>query len=171
MKRLAIIMAVILGIIPGIILNANTAFADQKSAGYPAGIIAENSEPILVPDQYTVEQRDVFEINFTIRAFLWAVSNRRPEILVKTVSPVLRAEFPNPQTMLIALSAVHAPVIGAKYVFLHIPDFTNGFVVQAVYLDDRFGNPWKATYILRRSENGQYGVTGCFVKKLVGEFS
>ncbi len=111
----------------------------------------------------------VLEINFLVRSFLCALDGRRAALLAKLASPSMRSEFADAHALMTAMTRAHAPVIGAKNIFLHLPDVKKNIAVQTVFLDDRKGRPWKATYILHRDIDGRFGIIGCVVKRLKGK--
>lgn len=169
MKKLVLIMATIVGLIPGLAPGTftNLAYASNHESQ------AEEQYPQLVPPSVIRKntRQQVLEINFTVRTFLWALDRKKPKILAKIAAPQMLADFPNANMMMATMARVHKPVIGAKNVFLHLPTIKKNTAVQVVYLQDIKGNSWKATYMLKRSNTGRYGVFGCVLKKLPGKFS
>ncbi len=115
------------------------------------------------------KEQIVLEINFLVRSFLWALDGRKAILLAKLASPAMRSEFPNAQALMRAMTRAHAPVIGARSIFLHLPQVKMNMAIQTVFLDDNKGQTWKATYILRRDIDGRFGIIGCVVKRLKGK--
>ena len=115
------------------------------------------------------KEQTILEINFLVRSFLWALDDRQEALLAKLASPSIRSEFADAHALMTAMTRAHAPVIGAKNIFLHLPDVKKNMAVQTVFLDDRKDRPWKATYILRRDIDGRFGIIGCVVKRLKGK--
>lgn len=169
MKRLAMAMAVVVGTIPGI--TPQIAYPDSSVDLVQTRIISESSNKTSDLDIENLQKRNIAEINFTVRMFLWALAQRQPEILAKITAPALRARFPDLSTMLVSMSLAHGPVIGTRNVFLHTPDLTDKQIVQTVYFIGRHGNHWMGQYNLTRNKNGQYGIADYKIKKLAGEFS
>ena len=169
MKRLAMALAVVIGTIPGI--TPQIAYPDSSVDLVQTRIISESSNKTSDLDIENLQKRNIAEINFTVRMYLWALAQRQPEILAKVTAPALRAQFPDFRTMLVSMSLAHGPVMGTKNVFLHTPDLLNQKTVQTVYFIGRHGNHWMGQYNLTRNENGQYGIVNYRIKKLAGEFS
>jgi hypothetical protein len=169
MKRLAMILAVVVGIIPGI--TSQVAYSDSSIDFIQTPIISETSNKQNVLDVEDLRKRNIAEINFTVRMYLWALAQRHPKILAKVTAPALRARFPDVRSMLVSMSLAHGPVMGTKNVFLHTPAFMNRQTVQTVYFIGRHGNHWMGQYKLNRDENGEYGIANYMIKKLAGEFS
>ena len=169
MKRLAKILAVVIGIIPGI--TSQTAYPDTSVDFIQARITSETSNKQNILDVESLQKPNIAEINFTVRMYLWALARRQPEILAKVTAPALRSRFPDLRTMLVSMSLSHGPVMSTKNVFLHTPDFTHWQAVQTVYFIGSHGNHWMGQYNLQRNKNGQYGIANYRIKKLTGEFS
>ena len=175
MKHFATKIAVVLGLISTIIANPNIitnhAKADQLVANPVGRVISSLPVKLDATGKIQANQRDIIEINFTVRAFLWALNHRQPKILSMVAAQQLQEKFANSRLLMVAMNTAHAPVVGAKEVFLHTPDIDGNHAVQAVFLSDRRGIPWRATYQLSKNLSGRYGITDCTMKMLSGAFS
>ena len=169
MKRLAILLAVVIGLIPGI--TSQVAHSDSLIAytQTPGKSVHSGKENML--EVNGGPERNIAEINFTVRMYLWALDQRQVEILAKVTAPVFQAKFSDVRTMMGSMSLVHRPVMGAKNIFLHTPDLSGNQSVQTVFFVGRHSNHWMGKYSLSRNDNGQYGITDVIIKKLAGEFS
>ena len=169
MRRIALNLAMILTIMLAQPFFATTHIARAQ--------MPENEQEQLSPapnqkkPATRLSAKDAVEINFVVRSFLWALDGRQAKLLDKFVSPAFRAGFSNPNVMLLVMTRIHRPVMGAERVFIYLPTLRNGMAVQTVYLLDAKRRAWKTTYILRRDASGHFKVIACVVTKLAGKFS
>jgi hypothetical protein len=90
MKRLAMILAVVVGIIPGI--TSQVAYSDSSIDFIQTRIVSETSNKQTILDIEELRKPNIAEINFTVRMYLWALAQRHPEILAKVTAPALQCQ-------------------------------------------------------------------------------
>ena len=104
---------------------------------------------------------EIAEINFTVRAFMWALDQKQPELLLKTTDQRAQLTYPSPAAFLAAVTRAHAVIVGSSDVFIPLPSLVGGEPVQTVFFKDAKGVAWKGTYLLKKQLDDRYAIARC----------
>ncbi|RAH98978.1 DUF4864 domain-containing protein [Acuticoccus sediminis] len=84
-------------------------------------------------------------------------------------APDLKRLFPTAERFISMVRKGYAPVTHASAPrFLRSQSKADGTFAQEVAFRDNEGQPWRALYMLARQPDGEWRITGCYLRKVEG---
>lgn len=108
---------------------------------------------------------DASDIKTVISSQLDAFKAGDKEAAYSYAAPSIKAMFPSPDVFMSMVQSGYPQVYNSSNAIFGAPKPEGNGFRQEVYLTDKDGQSWVASYTLERQEDGSMKITGVFIRK------
>ncbi len=113
---------------------------------------------------------DPLDVRETIEAQLEAFRTGDADAAYALAGPKLQRMFPTPERFIRMVRRGYGPVYHAQsIVYLRSKEIDGDSFAQEVGFTDNTGKSWTALYTLAKQPNGEWRITGCYLRKAEGQ--
>ncbi|WP_108663105.1 DUF4864 domain-containing protein [Acuticoccus kandeliae] len=114
----------------------------------------------------TPVEADPLDVRETIEAQLEAFRTGNADAAYALAGPKLQRMFPTPERFIRMVRRGYGPVYHAQsVVYLRSKAMEGDGFAQEVGFTDNTGKSWTALYTLAKQPNGEWRITGCYLRK------
>lgn len=108
---------------------------------------------------------DASDIKTVISSQLQAFKSGDKAAAYSYAAPSIKGMFPSPDIFMTMVEQGYPPVFRSSNTVFGSPTPEGNGFRQEVYITDTDGKSWIASYTLERSEDGQFKISGCSIRK------
>ena len=116
-----------------------------------------------------VAARDREAMKVAVSTFVWGLSNGEPAAVWHFAPEEEQAEFGTQEAAYAFFVRAHAPLAYARQMTFDGIRFENGSPVARVYIKDKLGLQWQASFALSRDGVGEWKIVDCWIDPAPGE--
>ena len=140
--------------------------ADGDAASAPQADI-HNLTTLAKTSPLAAREREAMKL--AVATFVWGLSNGEPAAVWHFAPEEEQAEFGTQEAAYAFFVRAHAPLAYARQMTFDGVRFENGSPVARIYIKDKLGLQWQASFALERDGVGEWKIVDCWIEPAQGE--
>ena len=108
-------------------------------------------------------------VKVAVATFVWGLSNGQPAAVWHFAPEEEQAEFGSQEAAYAFFVRAHAPLAYARQMTFDGIQMENGSPVARIYIKDKLGLQWQASFALERDGVGEWKIVDCWIDPAPGE--